>query len=50
MTLISSLNEVAELYPSFNRMIALKQLESLGAINPDVTSASIIIGKGKIEI
>lgn len=48
--LISSLNEVSELYPTFNRMIALKQLESLGAINPDVTSASIVIGKSKIGI
>ena len=39
--IISSLNEIAEMYPTFNCITALKQLESLGAVSPDVTSASL---------
>lgn len=39
--LVSSLNQVAEYYPTFDRIAALKQLESLNVISFDVTSASL---------
>jgi hypothetical protein len=39
--LVDSLNEVTDYYPSFDRVAALKQLESLKVISQDVTSASL---------
>lgn len=49
--LASSLNEVAEYYPPFNRITALKQLESLNVISSDVIAAALAqVGNEKMEI
>lgn len=39
--LLQSLNEIANYYPSFDRLAALRQLERLKAINPDIIAASL---------
>ncbi|MES2106964.1 MAG: hypothetical protein V4634_23310 [Pseudomonadota bacterium] len=40
--LANSLNEIAEIYPTFNRTIALKKLESLYVMNPESISAALL--------
>ncbi|GEM_PF-2028260 len=40
-TIVRSLNELTDYYPSFDRIAALKQLESLNVVSSDVISASL---------
>lgn len=48
--LVSSLNQVAEHYPSFDRITALNQLESLNVISCDVIAAALAqVGDEKKE-
>ncbi len=39
--LVNSLNEISRYYPTFDRVAALKHLESLNTVNPEVTLASL---------